>query len=140
MTLTLATAQALLELGVRSAEAEGAEIAITVLDERGVLTGVVRMDRAVPASAQASHAKARTAWLFSCATEQLSAFGPGIASASDEPICTFAGGVPLVARDRVAGAVGVSGGPEPTDARIALLLAEEFGRVRADERPHTEKE
>lgn len=121
-------ARLILEAAV--AEAERLELAATiaVVDESGVLKGLIRMDNSLLAGVQVAQDKAyssasttypTSAWL--AVTDSSKEFALGLYSLPR--ICPLAGGVPLVVDGQVVGAVGVSGGMPDQDEQIATVAA-----------------
>lgn len=110
------------------AEAKAAELGvaanIAVLDAGAHLKAFQRMDGAVLGSIDVAISKARTSVLFGITSEAVwdyckpGAPAPGL-DRSNGGLMTFPGGVPLISKDGLIGAVGVSGGSPAQDAEIA---------------------
>lgn len=121
-TLTRTDVQAILDAAERHARDNSWAVTIAVVDDGGHALGLVRLDGAMPMSANVALAKANTAALSGRETKVFEdminqgryAFlsAPGIEGLME-------GGVPVVAGGQVVGAVGVSGVKSPDDAAIA---------------------
>src|SRR5258705_3311452 len=96
---------------------------IAIVDDGGNLVTFARMDDAWLGSIDIAQGKAYTARAFDMPTKDLAPLaqpgGPlyGIEASNRARLIVFAGGIPLVSRGRVVGAIGVSGrcaeaGPE----------------------------
>ena len=124
----LALALAMCEQARATAEHSGALVSVAVVDGGGNLLAFQRMDGAEIAGPVLARDKAFTAVAHRCGTHELtSQVAPGAAlagmnSADHGRYIAFAGGLPLWDRDRVVGAIGVSGGSAEQD-----LVAAEAG-------------
>lgn len=127
--LQLAGAEAVIAAARRKAEAMKLAVNIAVVDDGGHLLAFVRMDRARPASAPTAMTKAVTAATFRAPTGTLPPGGEpdlllnlslqNAAAAGGGKLTTLKGGVPIVIRGEVVGAVGVGGATGEQDAEIA---------------------
>ena len=98
---------------------------IAVVDEGSNLVAFDRMDGAWLGSIDIAQNTAYTARAFEMETGQLAPLaqpgGPryGIEASNDGNLIVFAGGIPLIHRGRVVGAIGVSGGSVEQDQEVA---------------------
>jgi uncharacterized protein GlcG (DUF336 family) len=122
----------------------GVAMAIALVDAEGSLQYFLRMEGALPASTEIARSKAYTAAALRMSTEELGRLalpgGPlyGIQHTHDGKIILFGGGVPLGMQDRVAGAIGISGGTVAEDLRVAeaaVAAWKEMGEWAARMRP-----
>src|SRR6201984_445594 len=117
VTLTLAKAVECIEAGVAKARELGFLVAIAVVDDGGHLVACHRMDGALWITPEIARAKANAAAAFRTTTLDMEErfndgrplFGRNVASRGDYQLVFGKGGVPLMARGQVIGAVGVSG-------------------------------
>lgn len=132
--LQLAGAEAVLTAARKKADAMKLSVNIAVVDDGGHLIAFARMDKARPASAATAMTKAVTAATFRQPTGTLPAGGePDVllnislqnaAAASGGKITTLKGGVPIVVRGEIIGAIGVGGATGEQDAEIARAGAQ----------------
>jgi len=116
---------------IAACEAEAAKynwaVAISVLDDSGILLGFMRMDGAPRISGDVSIGKART----SAMTGRPSKFFEDLVKARpafvDFPGILIQGAVPLVHQNECVGAVGVSGVQSHEDEQIAQAGASALG-------------
>lgn len=114
---------------IAAAEAKAREIGqpmnIAVVDEGGNLVAHIRMDNAWIGSVDIAINKAWTARAFDIPTRQLAELSQsgdqffGIHASNGGRVMIFAGGIPLKRGDKVAGAIGVSGGMGKQDQAVA---------------------
>ena len=124
--LTLKEAHAAIERGVAKAQELGFKVAVAVVDAAGHLVACDRMDGALWITPEIARAKANAAAAFQATTEDLEArfttaralFAGNVASLGDYKLVFGRGGVPLVAGDRIVGAVGVSGAVPPDNDHL----------------------
>ncbi len=126
MTLSLDDARRVIAAG----QAATAEIAcsIVVVDNARMLVAAERMDGARMLAADVAQKKAETAAAFGIDTkrfcEMVEADARRLAVfAADPAVKLLWGGVPLVREGLIVGAVGVSGGTDEQDHRIAQVAA-----------------
>lgn len=129
MDITQSRSDAVIAAAVAEALALGVPMNVAVLDSGANLKAFVRMDGALLGSVDIALRKAKTAALFSMATEAIGEFckpggtSPGLDS-TNGGLVVFAGGIPLRASDgTLVGAVGVSGGSVAQDAQVAAAAA-----------------
>ena len=124
--LTLKEARAAIERGVARAQQLGFKVAVAIVDEGGHLVACDRMDGALWITREIARAKANAAAAFQATTQELetrfatarSLFAGNVASLGDYKLVFGRGGVPLVAGDRIVGAVGVSGAVPPDNDHV----------------------
>ena len=119
--LTLRAAKAIAEAAEAEAERRGSTVVIAVVDDGGHLLVLHRLDDTQVASVEVGIAKARTAAIFRRPSRvfeeqvrngRVAALGlPGAAP--------LQGGLPIIHRGRVIGAIGVSGNTPQEDEDIA---------------------
>jgi uncharacterized protein GlcG (DUF336 family) len=138
--VTLAAALQVLEGARAEAERRGVAMGLAVVDLGGALVAGQRMDGAQLPALDLAIGKAYTAAAFDAPTEawaQSTAPGGsdwGMSTALGGRLVVFAGGLPLRAGGRLAGGVGVSGGPGAVDRACAVagLQAAGFEAVDAE--------
>lgn len=120
-TVSAEGAQRALAAAVAEARKQGWNVSIAVVDPAGDLVAFVRMDGAPVSSVDVSRAKARTAARFRRPTRGLdSSLTAGrLAILGLEGATPVEGGVPILVRGEVVGAVGVSGVTSAQDAQVA---------------------
>jgi len=131
MPLTLKHARECIERGIAKAHALGYNVAIAVVDDGGHLVLCERMDGALWVTPEIARAKANAAAGFQATTLDLEErftkrmlFADNVATLGGYEFVFGKGGVPLVERDEIVGAVGVSGAvPADNDHAIADAAA-----------------
>jgi len=120
--LDLGTAQELLAAAIAAAAERELPVSAAVVDAGGNLVAFARTDGAEIAGTVLAPDKAHTAVANSAATHELALAaapgGPlfGLHAAAHGRYVIFGGGIPLRGTDgRIAGAIGVSGAPDPAD-------------------------
>ena len=123
--LTLRAARSVADAAEAEALRRGATVVIAVVDDAGYLLVLHRLDDTQVASVEVGIAKARTAAIFRRPSKvfedqvrngRISALAlPGAAAPQ--------GGIPIVHRGRVVGAIGVSGNTPQEDEDIAKVGA-----------------
>ncbi|HXU87263.1 MAG TPA: heme-binding protein [Methylomirabilota bacterium] len=124
--LTRKEARAAIERGLAKAEQLGFKVAVAVVDAAGHLVACDRMDGALWITPEIARAKANAAAAFQATTHDLEArfataralFAGNVAALGDYKLVFGRGGVPLVAGDRIVGAVGVSGAVPPDNDHV----------------------
>jgi uncharacterized protein GlcG (DUF336 family) len=125
MSLTLNTAQAMIERARAQATDIGVPMNIAVTDGGGHLLAFARMDGAILGSIDIALAKAKTSILFNGPSENLWDFckpgGPAPATEyTNGGLIPYAGGVAMNGDDGgLIGAIGVSGGLPEQDGEVA---------------------
>jgi uncharacterized protein GlcG (DUF336 family) len=123
--VTLRAAHIVIHAARMKADELGVPMNIAVVDEGNNLVAFDRMDGAWLGSIDIAQNKAYTARAFDMETRSLAPLaqpgGPlyGIEASNDGRLIVFAGGIPLVYRGRVVGAIGVSGGSVEQDQEVA---------------------
>ncbi len=124
-SVTLSTAQAVVEGARAKADEIGVPMNIAVVDAGNNLTAFARMDGAWLGSIDIAQNKAYTARAFDMSTQDLAPLAQpnqplyGIEASNQGRLIVFAGGIPLTAGDQIVGAVGVSGGSVEQDHEVA---------------------
>ncbi len=103
---------------------------ITVVDEGGNMVAMHRMDNSLLASISISYSKAYTAAALRSSTEE--AAGTilpgeslyGLQQTHPGRFCIFGGGIPIMAKRRCIGGLGVSGGTVEQDIAVAKYAAQ----------------
>ena len=123
--LTLRAARAIADAAEAEAARRGAAVVIVVVDDGGSLLVLHRLDDTQVASVEVGIAKARTAAIFRRPSKvfedqvrngRVAALGlPGAAP--------LQGGIPIIHRGKVIGAIGVSGNTPQEDEDIAKVGA-----------------
>ena len=123
--LTLRVAKAIAEAAEAEAQRRGATVVVVVVDDAGHMLVLHRLDDTQVASVEVGIAKARTAAIFRRPSKvfedqvkngRVAALGlPGAAP--------LQGGVPIIHRGKVIGAIGVSGNTPQEDEDIAKMGA-----------------
>ena len=124
-TLSARTSRLLVDAAVAEANAKSVPVTVVVVDESGVTKEMVRMDGAPLVSVQTAINKAYAAAAIGMPPDDFYAAiesdGAAVAEFATRPgLALIAGGLPVIADGRVAGAIGVAGamtGAE--DRRIA---------------------
>lgn len=110
--LSLATALKIAEATIAACQAEGVQIAVTVVDRSGHPQVVLRDARAMDLTLAISERKAYTALSFNTPLSQLEGrFGGSYAVPKLDALVVSAGGLPIRAAGILVGGVGVSGAP-----------------------------
>jgi uncharacterized protein GlcG (DUF336 family) len=124
-SVTLSSAQAVVEAACAKAEEIGVPMNVAVVDDGNNLTAFGRMDGAWLGSIDIAQNKAYTARSFDMPTKDLAPLCQpgqplfGIHASNQGRLIIFAGGIPLQSGDQVVGAIGVSGGSVEQDHEVA---------------------
>ena len=122
-SITLDVAKTAAAAALAEARAHSWNMAVAVVDTAGLLVYFEKMDDTQAGSVLIAQAKARSAALFKRTTkafqDTLAAGGDGLRVLGLEGAVPVEGGVPLVVGDRIAGAIGVSGGTSAEDGVCA---------------------
>jgi uncharacterized protein GlcG (DUF336 family) len=124
-SVTLSSAQAVVDAAVAKADEIGVPMNIAVVDDGNNLTAFARMDGAWLGSIDIAQNKAYTARSFDMSTKDLAPLAQpnqplyGIEASNAGQLIVFAGGIPLQNGDDVVGAIGVSGGSVEEDHEVA---------------------
>ena len=131
--LSLADAKAVAAAARAKAEENNWNVVIAIVDESGHLMLLERMDYTQLGSIDVAQAKAGTAFLFRRPTQKLeeSVMG-GRSVILNLPVMPIEGGVPLMNKGEMIGAIGVSGVQSFQDGIIAeagAALAANFNKA-----------
>ena len=124
-SITTDLAHRVIAAAEKKAEQMGRPMAISIVDEAGVLKAFSRMDGAALLSVQVSQDKAYTAIGFGLPTDQWHEFiknDPPLAAGATSGInrlIVFGGGYPIKIGDSIVGGIGVSGGHYTEDMDVA---------------------
>ncbi len=124
-SVTLSSAQAVVEGARAKAEEIGVPMNIAVVDEGNNLAAFGRMEGAWLGSIDIAQNKAYTSRSFDMSTKDLAPLCQpnqplfGIHASNQGRLIIFAGGIPLMSGDDIVGAVGVSGGSVEQDHEVA---------------------
>ncbi len=123
--IDLATAKRLAQAAAGEAVRIGMNAVIAIVDAGGHLVYLERFDRAQFASVEVSIHKARCAAAYKRPTRVFEdAVKRGsVHSLSLDGVIAVEGGLPLLRRGRIVGAIGVSGGLAEEDGRVAAVGA-----------------
>ncbi|MDR5760828.1 heme-binding protein [Caballeronia sp. LZ035] len=125
-TLTLDDAKTMLAAGEKQARSLGIAYNIAVVDAGGHLLAFVRQDGALLGSIDLAIDKAVTARIFDKKTSELAALAQsgrplfGIQQSNAGKVVIFGGGIPVVFRGQIIGAVGTSAGTVEQDIEVAM--------------------
>jgi ATP:cob(I)alamin adenosyltransferase len=123
--MNLAFAQEIIHAGLSAAGQGDVDFVFAVCDEGGNMIAEARMDQALLGSIEIARGKAFTAAALKLPTEtvgelaQPGAMLYGIENTHPGKLVLFGGGIPIFNKDRVIGALGVSGGTVEEDIHIA---------------------
>ena len=113
-TVTAEASRAMVDAAVAEANAMSVPVTVVVVDESGVIKGLLRMDGAPLVSVQTAINKAYAAAAIGMPPDDfysaIETDGAAVAEFSTRPgLALIAGGLPVIADGRAAGAVGVAG-------------------------------
>ncbi|MDP3404187.1 MAG: heme-binding protein [Brevundimonas sp.] len=118
----LEAAQGLIDRAIAYGATKGWRLAVAIVEPSGELVAFARMDDTQYGSIHVAQRKAETAARYRLPTavmeERVQA--GRIVSLSNAEALTIGGGVPIVAGERIIGAIGVSGATAAQDAEAAL--------------------
>jgi glc operon protein GlcG len=129
-TLSVQASQLIVDAAVAEARAMSVPVTVVAVDESGVLKELVRMHGAPLVSVQTAINKAYAAAAIGMPPDDFYAAiesdGAAVASFGTRPgLALIAGGIPVVADGKVAGAIGVAGAmTAAADRRIAEVALE----------------
>lgn len=141
MRLPHTVAEILVDIAERQAASLDLPVAIAIVDGEGGLQLFKRMDGTLPVSTELAVSKAYTSAVLRMPTHQVSELAQpgaalyGIQHTHNGRIVLFGGGYPLCIGDKVAGAIGVSGGSVEQDmlvAQPAVRLLQDVERWAAE--------
>lgn len=124
--MALSTCRAVMHAAEAMAVAKGGTMCIAIVDAGGHLQHFIRMDGTHIASIEVAIAKARSALVFRRPTKLFAeaVAANGLALTALPGIVPFEGGVPLLYRGEVIGAIGVSGGSPELDGLVGQAGAD----------------
>lgn len=125
--ITLETAKQVIDKALTEALLNNWAVTIAIFDSTGHLVALNKMNHAQLSSVEIAQVKARTSVNFKRATkfydEAVAADGPGLRILSVGDICPFEGGIPLLNKGNIIGAIGVSGAKPDQDGIVAIAGA-----------------
>lgn len=132
-SITLEEAQRVIQAALEKAQEIGQPMNVAVVDNGRELKAFSRMEDAWLGSISISIDKAFTSASFLMPTQDLAPMTQpgeplyGLETTNGGRIINFAGGIPLMRGDDVAGAIGVSGGTPDQDHEVAEAGLAAFG-------------
>lgn len=133
MRISLELAKRMLHRAVSEAKGLGKPFSVAIVDERGWLVALHRMDGAPAPTAEIARDKAWTAAVFRLPSTEVGRFGdpqqPGFGLHPhdwNDRLCTLPGGLPIEVAGQMIGAVGVSGGTADEDLAICRAVLQEL--------------
>src|SRR6185437_14151842 len=121
---TLEAAQKALNAAITSARTQGVALSCAVVDVRGDLVALIRMDDAAFQTASIAEGKAMSSALFDRPSADLARMGASpffvsLNASMGNRMIPAQGAVPILRNDRVIGAIGCSGGAPQQDETAA---------------------
>lgn len=111
----------------------GVDISFAISDENGLPRVYRRYGQALVLSITLVPGKAYTAAITQCKTKDVAAAAEGASlmgiQTNDPRITLVAGGYPLFVNGKIAGGIGVSGGTEEQDCKIAEYVVSVFEKL-----------
>ncbi len=132
-SITLEEAQRVVQAALDKAQGLGQPMNVAVVDNGRELKAFSRMEDAWLGSISIAIDKAFTSASFLMPTQDLASMTQpgeplyGLETTNGGRIINFAGGIPLMRGDDVAGAIGVSGGTPDQDQEVAEAGVAAFG-------------
>jgi len=132
-TMSSAAARLMVDAAVAEAQSTSVPVTVVVVDESGITKEMVRMDGAPLVSVQTAISKAYAAAAIGMPPDEFYAAIESDAAAVTEfgtrpGLALIAGGLPVIAGGRVAGAIGVAGAMTAAeDRRIAEVAIASAG-------------
>ena len=134
MTMNIDTAKKIIKAAIGHAKETEKLCSVAIVDDRGFLVALHRMDRALIPTVDIARDKAWTAATFHMPSADIGKFGdpktPGFGFNTqnwNDRLTTIPGGLPIKDGDTVIGGIGVSGGtPEEDVAVCTAALAAVF--------------
>lgn len=120
MSLTLETAEKIVEAGVAKAKELGCVVAVAVADDGGYTMAVSRMEGGIPLTADVAENMAYTAAVFRAAGKDLLPYAEqpwfvSLVTSSGGKVIAADGLLPIVIDGEVEGGVGAAGGTAEED-------------------------
>lgn len=132
-TLTLEDAKRMLSAGEAKASSLGIPYNVAVVDAGGHLVAFLRQDGALIGSINLAIDKAVTARIFDKSTTNLAELAQpgeplfGIQESNSGKVVIFGGGIPVIFRGNVVGAVGARAGTVEQDIEVAEAAVAALG-------------
>jgi glc operon protein GlcG len=142
LPISLGRAEAVIHAAVAEAMKRGWKMNVAVADSGGNLVAFQRMDGAMLASIQIAEHKARAAAIFRRPTK---VFEDGVQLMHLNYLLAFdgiiasRGGIPLIDRGVIIGAIGCSGGTDSQDEIVSEAGAAEINSARSSLSAHQER-
>lgn len=125
--IPLEKAKQVAAVALAEAQKNGWLMAVTIVDTAGDLVFFEKMDGTQLGSIQVSQDKARSAVFYKRPTkaseDALAAGGIGLRVLKLAGAMPVEGGIPLIEKGKIIGAIGVSGGQSPQDGQCATAAA-----------------
>ncbi len=125
MGMNIEIAKMIIKAGIGQAREMGNVCSVAVVDDRGFLVALHRMDRAPIPTVDIARDKAWTAAAFRMPSADIGRFGdpaaPGFGFNTqnwNDRLTTIPGGLPVQDGDEIIGGVGVSGGTAEEDVAV----------------------
>jgi uncharacterized protein GlcG (DUF336 family) len=125
MVMNLDMAKKMIKAAIKRAEEMNRLCSVAIVDDRGFLVAIHRMDRAPIPTVDIARDKAWTAAAFRMPSSDIIKFGdassPGFGFNTqnwNDRLTTISGGLPIKDGDDVIGGIGVSGGMPDEDVAI----------------------
>lgn len=122
--IAVSDALKLVEKGIKQAQAKKLKMAFAVVEPSGELVAFARMDDVSYATIRIAQQKARSSARFRLPTAEFEArvLGGRTVLLSSDEVIAVGGGIPIIDKGRVIGALGVSGGSAQEDAAVAAEI------------------
>jgi uncharacterized protein GlcG (DUF336 family) len=134
--MNLKLAKTILSTAISKANEMGRISSIAIVDEKGWLVALHRMDGAPIPTAEIARDKAWTAAAFKRPSSEVSQFGDSRVSGYgfnaqnwNERLTTIPGGMPLWNFERLIGAIGICGGSPDEDVILCQKVIEEMNAI-----------
>lgn len=128
MMISLKMAKQIIDAAIKHAKKIGNRCSIAVVDDRGWLVALYKMDGALTPTVDIARDKAWTAAVFKTASSEISKFGDaskpnfGLNTTNwNDRLTTIAGGLPIKDGSEIIGAIGISGGTPEEDVAVCQV-------------------
>lgn len=132
MVMNIELAKKIIKTAIRQAREMDKLCSVAVVDDRGFLVALHRMDHAPIPTVDIARDKAWTASTFRMPSSDIGQFGdpttPGFGFNTqnwNDRLTTIPGGLPIMDSDQVIGGVGVSGGTPEDDVAVCRAALDE---------------
>jgi len=132
MVMNIELAKKIIKTAIQQAREREKLCSVAVVDDRGFLVALHRMDRAPIPTVDIARDKAWTASTFRIPSSDIGQFGdpatPGFGFNTqnwNDRLTTIPGGLPIMDGDQVIGGVGVSGGTPEEDVAVCRAALNE---------------